>query len=112
MYKIAAIVDGRVAAGFRLAGVRAFEADRVDPEEKLKELASDPEIGVIVLDEEVMEKVKDVVEEIQREKLAEGKATPIFVSVPGPEGPKEELEIDEIVRRAIGVKIDLEKVER
>ncbi len=110
-YVVAAIVDDRVAPGFRLAGVRTIEAGEVDPKEAVRELASDPEVGVIILTEDVAEEAKEVIEEIQEEKLSRGEATPIFVTVPGPEGPKEEVEIEEIVKRAVGVEIDVEKIE-
>ncbi|WP_457614166.1 V-type ATP synthase subunit F [Methanopyrus sp.] len=112
MYVVAALVNGSVASGFRLAGVRTIDADREDPEEALEMLASDPEVGVIILTEDVAEKVKEKVEEIQREKFSQGRATPIFVTVPGPEGPTEEFEIEEIVKKAVGVEIDLERIER
>ncbi|WP_456481519.1 V-type ATP synthase subunit F [Methanopyrus sp.] len=112
MYVVAAVVNGSVAPGFRLAGVRTVNADREDPKEAVRRLASDPEVGVIILTEDVAEEVKEEVEEIRQERISRGEATPIFVTVPGPEGPTEEFEIEEIVKKAVGVEIDLERIER
>ncbi len=110
-YTVAAIVDSQIAPGFRLVGVRTIEADEVNPKDAVRELASDPEVGVIILTEDVAEEAKEVIEEIQEEKLSRGEPTPIFVTIPGPEGPKEEVEIEEIVKKAVGVEIDVEKIE-
>ena len=93
-----------VAPGFELAGVRV---DRAEPDESaaaaLRELASDPAVGVVLIEERLRRAVPD--ELVQR---LDRRALPIVVPFPSPVWDERSLAEDyvlEILRQAVGYRV-------
>ena len=82
--------------GFSLAGVRnIFETE--SPADALKKVADDPEIGVVVFDESLLEKV----DEFEKARL-EGSVRPVFVTL----SLKEESDdLKRMIKKSIGVEL-------
>ncbi|MBI2141381.1 V-type ATP synthase subunit F [Candidatus Woesearchaeota archaeon] len=82
--------------GFSLAGVRnIFETE--SPAEALKKVSDDPEIGVVVFDESLLEKV----DEFEKARL-EGSIRPVFVTL----SLKEESDaLKKMIKKSIGVEL-------
>ena len=82
--------------GFSLAGVRnIFETE--SPADALKKVSDDPEIGVVVFDESLLEKV----DEFEKARL-EGSVRPVFVML----SLKEESDaLKRMIKKSIGVEL-------
>lgn len=103
---VAVVSTSAVAAGFRLAGLEVLEAeDPVEARNALVELSTDPEVGVALVQEELVE---DVIG-LERELARGGGLT--LVPFPGPlwaerpEGPRDF--VARILRRAVGYRVRL-----
>ena len=105
--KVTSITDSVTADGLRLAGIEeAFETDDGNEAEDIyKELLEDEEIGVIILTEDLAQKMSDTVLESRKEK--EG-VLPMVIEIPGTEGsvPERREFIDKLVKRAVGIKVE------
>lgn len=105
--KISSITDPVTAEGLKLAGIKEVH-ETEDPQEAqglLDELRDDEEMGVIILTEDLAQKMnKDVIES---ERGKEG-ITPIVIEIPSKEGPIPERRefIDQLVKRAVGIKVE------
>ena len=87
---IATIGDEDLVNGIRLAGISRcylIEGDRnirADVRRSLTELVSDPEIGIIVIQEEYAEFAEDMISSARGEKTM----TPVIIEVPSKYGTK------------------------
>ncbi|NIP56858.1 MAG: ATPase [Gemmatimonadetes bacterium] len=93
-----------VAAGFELAGLAARTAE--DPEEArvaVLEMAEDPDVGVIAVEEELVADPVELEEEIRRAGGATLLPFPGPTWVERPEAPREY--VARILRRAIGYRV-------
>ncbi len=102
--KVCVVADEDTVTGFRLAGVKVGHAVDTPEEavEKIRELAQDKDVGIIIVTERIMEKIRGEVEAIIGERTF-----PLVVEVPD-KGGKIEKKVDplqELVRRAVGVEI-------
>lgn len=104
MKKIAFITPGDVEFGFRLTGTEQHIADEGNMMTMLKDTAADPDTGLIIIDERLMnreneEKVKDM------ERSWHG----ILLVLPSPERAGAEIEdyASRLIRRAIGYHVRL-----
>lgn len=104
MKKIAFITPPDAAFGFRLTGVEHYVISNDDVEQKLLGIISKPDIGLVILDERLMEGLP--MEELRRiEKKWQG----ILLVLPAPE--RREIEVEDyalsLIRRAIGYHVRL-----
>lgn len=102
--KVGVVADEDTVTGFRLAGVRVgYPVDKPEEAlEKIRELAHNKEVGIIIVTERIMEKIRGEVENILGERTF-----PLVVEIPD-KGGKIEKRVDplnELVRRAVGVDI-------
>jgi len=87
---IAAIGDEDLANGMRLAGINRYyllDSDRdlhADVRKALAELVSDPDIGIVVIQEEFAEHAEDVIADIRNQK----RMTPVIIEVPSKYGTR------------------------
>jgi vacuolar-type H+-ATPase subunit F/Vma7 len=92
--------------GFALAGVRALPAgDARECARLLARLVEEPEPGVLLVEDDLYRALPDEL----REQL-ERRAVPVVVPFPGPqreEAPPAEVELVEMLRRAIGYRVRL-----
>jgi vacuolar-type H+-ATPase subunit F/Vma7 len=96
-----------VAAGFGLAGLRTIEATGAqDTADRLRELRARPEVGVILVEDSLYEKLP---EELQRE--FGRRALPMLVPFPGPvweeRAESAEAYIVELLRQVVGYRVRL-----
>ena len=98
--KIAAVGDEAMLTGFKLAGIENVHpaADSSEGERIVQQLLSDPELGIVIVSEDIVEgfdwKVK---------KRIEAAARPVVITVPGRKGPAEQSEsLAMLVKRALG----------
>ncbi|MFC1934063.1 V-type ATP synthase subunit F [Chloroflexota bacterium] len=86
---IAVIGDEDLVSGLRLAGVRRYFAIKAEDEgeevrKALTELMNDPDIGIIVIQEDYMKYVDDLIPPFKQRK----QVTPIILPVPSKYGTK------------------------
>ncbi len=97
---IAVVGDSALRTGFRLAGITNLHAaDKpADAEALLGTLMSDPTVGIIIVDERMLDSI-----DWRLKKKIESAAKPVVVAVPGRMGPMEQTEsIAKLVKRALG----------
>lgn len=104
MKKIAFITPPDAELGFSLAGISQYIAGREDAEAELKKTMSEPDIGLIILDERIMpaidgEKMREMEERWQG----------ILLVLPSPGKPSAETEdyAARFIRRAVGYHVRL-----
>jgi V/A-type H+-transporting ATPase subunit F len=104
MKKIASITTDDAEYGFRLAGIIQSIADKKDLITVLKKISKDPDIGLIIIDERLLdagaeEKIREI------EQRWDG----VLLFLPSPE--RAEVEIEDyairLMRRAIGYHVRL-----
>lgn len=104
--RIRTLARPELAAGFALAGVPSVEASTpATGAAELRALADDPEVGVVLIEEEFARKLPD---ELQRA-LAK-RPLPIVVPFPSAtwqEGPAVDQYIVELLRQVIGYRVRL-----
>ncbi len=105
--KISVIADEDTVTGFRLAGVHY--SDIAEDKESFKEALSSVEddVGIVITTERLVEKYEDLVENFKSEI---DDVFPIVVEVPDKLGSVREPKIQELVKKAIGVEIDIEDI--
>jgi V/A-type H+-transporting ATPase subunit F len=94
--------DDETVLGFRLVGVggRVVEG-REDTLRALREAVEDKQIGVVLITEKIAAGIRDEVEA-----RLYGLGFPLVLEIPDSSGPDpERLDIQEVVRKAIGVSI-------
>lgn len=88
--EIAVIGDENLITGMKLGGVGRYyqvEGEHIDQQEirkALSGLVEDPEIGIVILQEDYVDYVVDIVDRVRESK----KATPVIVEVPAKQGTK------------------------
>jgi V/A-type H+/Na+-transporting ATPase subunit F len=94
--EIAVIGKSDFCLGFSLAGItNAFETD--EPAEAIKSVFENPDIGVVVLDESLLEKV----DEYEKQRL-DNSVRPVFITV----SLKEESDmLRKMIKKSIGVEL-------
>ena len=94
------------APGFALTGVRQQSLDPDQALEKIQQAFADPDIGVIVVDNRIMEKI----DQVRLRELTERWAG-VLVTLPAPAGrrapPIDELQ--RLVQRALGYHVRLQQ---
>ncbi|MCX8197531.1 MAG: hypothetical protein N3G80_04445 [Candidatus Micrarchaeota archaeon] len=102
--KIAVIADSATCTGFRLAGAEyTFSLSGKEAEEKLAQLLSDQDFGIIIVTERLLESC-----DWRLKKRIEATAKPIVVPIPDAQGPIEQSEsLSILIKRALG--LDLSK---
>jgi V/A-type H+-transporting ATPase subunit F len=104
MKKIAIITPPDVTFGFRLTGAEHSVASNNDVLQQLQRILSEPDIGLVILDERLTQKIP--LEELRKfEKKWHG----ILLVLPSPE--RREIEIEDyamsLIRQAIGYHVRL-----
>lgn len=97
---IAVIGDSALRTGFSLAGLTHLypASSMAEGEAWLQKLMSDPTIGIIIVDERMLEAA-----DWRLRRKIEMAAKPVVVAVPGRDGPAEQSEsISKLVKRALG----------
>lgn len=85
--------------GFRLAGVRGVEA--VDAKEALlivNKLMNDPEVGLIILSEELAFEIRNEINEIRSKK-----SMPLIYVSPSPSKSKKSMDYRALLRQVLGI---------
>lgn len=105
MKKIAFMTPADAEFGFGLAGVSQYIAAQKDAEETLKKITADPDTGLIIIDERMIEGIG---EEKMRE--IEKRWHGIILVLPSPVKPPAEVEdyAVRLIRRAIGYHVRLQ----
>ncbi|MEA3346411.1 MAG: V-type ATP synthase subunit F [Chloroflexota bacterium] len=88
--------------GFGLVGVRGQVATTAqEVNQALDEVLQDPEVGIILVTEDVAELIRPRMDQLMRRSTV-----PLVVEIPGPEGPRPDRpSLSEVIRRAIGVRL-------
>ncbi len=106
MKKVAFITPADAECGFSLAGIAEYSAEPEDAEEMLIEIMADPDTGLIIIDERMLNGVSE--EKIsEMEQRWEG----IFLVLPSPVKPSAEIEdyAERLIRKAIGYHVRLQR---
>lgn len=100
--KVQIIGNSEAVLGFSLAGVQGQAVSTAAEVNQAVDLAlEDPEIGIILVTEDMAKLI-----EARMDQLKLRSTIPLVVEIPGPEGmPSDRPSLNEIVFRAIGVKI-------
>ena len=104
-HKIATVTDDITALGMRLSGIGEVTAVKEGEKasEYITQYANDPSVAVIILTEEIGEQNRALINKITL------RPWPVIVEIPGPEGKmaKESSSIKELVKRALGIEMDI-----
>lgn len=98
--QIVVIGDSALRTGFSLAGLTHLypASSAAEGEALLQKLMADPQVGIIVVDERMLESA-----DWRLRRKIEMAAKPVVVAVPGRDGPAEQSEsISKLVKRALG----------
>ena len=100
--KVLVIGHPEAVLGFSLVGVHGEAVDTAsEANQALDEALSTPDVGIILVTENVAALVQTRMDELKRQSTV-----PLVVEIPGPEGTSaERAPLSEVIRRAIGVKI-------
>ena len=100
--KFYVIGDRQTVLGFRLVGVEGTVAtEREAALEALNKIVETEDTGIVLITEPVAAKIRDEVEA-----RLYGMGFPLVLEIPDASGPAEDRpEIDEIVRKAVGISI-------
>ncbi len=97
--KVVAVGGKAFVTGFVLSGVTGeYAADASSALEKIEKLAKDPNVGLIMVSDEV---AKPIAEDLTL--LRAKKAIPLIYEVPGPGSKKEKVEYRAMLRAILGV---------
>lgn len=103
--KVVVIGSDDMVLGFTLAGVDQgiVPEDDYEAVKNIEHLIEEPDIGVILISEQVAEDIREDLKRIRRKK----DLYPVIVEIPGKEGPLEEREdpLKSKIRRAVGIDI-------
>ncbi len=104
-YKIATITDDITAIGMRLSGIGEAKSvkDGESGSKLISQYANDATIAVIIITESIAAENRTLINRITM------RPWPVIVEIPGPEGKieKESSSIKELVKRAIGIDMDI-----
>ncbi|MEM2110048.1 MAG: V-type ATP synthase subunit F [Candidatus Odinarchaeota archaeon] len=108
--KITVVADEDTVLGLKLAGVNETYTvtSPVEAENKIRELAERPDVGLIIITEQIGVKIRKLINDIIR------KGIPIILEIPDKTGPMKGVEdpIRELVKKAVGVDIKIGKSSR
>ena len=97
--KVVAVGGKAFVTGFVLSGVNGeYVSDATAALEKIENLSRDPDVGLIMVSDEV---AKPVVAQITQ--LRTKKAIPLIYEVPGPGSKKEKVQYRAMLRAILGV---------
>ena len=99
------IADEDTVRGFRLAGVdgQAVESAH-EAADALARAADRPDVGIIILSDAIAGDIRDQVDALRM-----GRARPLIVEVPGPQGPMPGRKtLRQFVQEAVGIRIGQE----
>ena len=95
MVRIAAAGTSEFIVGFRLAGIRDTIEIKNEPFRELKSLKSKKELGIIIIDEKIMEELQ-----IHERSEIESSVDPVFIPV-STKGEQESLR--RLIKKSVGV---------
>jgi V/A-type H+-transporting ATPase subunit F len=100
--KYYAIGDSDTVLGFRFAGIEGkVVASSAEAHAALKEASARADVGVIIITEEVAERIR---EEVTAVKLKVSR--PLLIEIPGPSGPSPKRRtLLSIITEAVGVRV-------
>ena len=101
--EIAAIGFPETLVGFKLAGLRlTVECNRDNADAKLNESLDNPDVGLIILDQELASSLS-----LKTKRKVEASTRPVVVFIPGRKGVVEGggESISAMVKRAIGIEL-------
>lgn len=105
--EITSITDPVSADGLKLAGIeRTYETEDKDEAENIyMELLNEEGVGVIIITEDLAQKMSEDVLESRNEKKG---VIPMVIEIPGKEGtvPERREFIDKLVKRAVGINVE------
>jgi len=104
--KFFCIADSDSVRGFHLAGVegRAVETAR-EAAEALESAAGRPDLGIVIITDAVAGQIRAEVDALRM-----GRAAPLVVEIPGPEGPMPGRKtLRRFVQEAVGIRIGQEE---
>lgn len=97
--KVVAVGGKAFVAGFVLAGVKGEYVDRPEAAlDKIRELVRDPEVGLIMVSDEVAKPIRGELMAVKTKK-----AVPLIYEVPGPGSKAEKVEYRAMLRAILGV---------
>lgn len=100
MYAIA-IGDRDMVTSFRLVGVKGIVVSSVDEAWRaLSKVVESVDVALIIISEEFSTKMRDNIDKLRLSRMA-----PLILEVPVRLGPSGAIDMSDIVRRAIGVKV-------
>jgi vacuolar-type H+-ATPase subunit F/Vma7 len=95
------IGDYDMVTGFRLVGIQGVEVSTVDEARSaLFKAVENIDVAVIIISEDFSTKMRDSIDNIRLNRIA-----PLVVELPGRLGPSGEIDMSNIVQKAIGVKV-------
>jgi len=95
------IGDRDMVIGFQLVGVRGVAVSSVDEARRaLSKAVENMEIGIVIISEEFSTRMRDKIDELRL-----SRTIPLIVEIPGRLGPSKAIDVSDVVRRAIGVKV-------
>lgn len=102
---IATVTDDITALGMKLAGIGEVASikDGESAADHITKFASDPSIAVLIVTESIGEENRVLLNRITT------RPWPVVVEIPGPEGKisRESSSLKELVRRALGIEMDI-----
>ncbi len=102
-HKIAVVADGSTCTGFRLAGIEdVYPRTGIEAEQKIEELLDNSEIGIIIVNEKIMQDA-----DWRLKKRIEKIAKPVVITVPDKDGELKEQgdSLKSLVKKALGFDI-------
>lgn len=95
------IGDRDMVTGFRLVGVKGIVVSSVDEAWRaLSKAVESVDVALIIISEEFSTKMRDNIDKLRLSRIA-----PLILEVPGRLGPSGAIDMSDIVRKAIGVKV-------
>jgi V/A-type H+-transporting ATPase subunit F len=95
------IGDRDIVTGFRLVGVNGIVVSSVDETWRaLSKAVESVDVALIIISEEFSAKMRDNIDKLRLSRIA-----PLIVEVPGRLGPSGAIDMSDIVREAIGVRV-------
>lgn len=95
------IGDHDMVTGFRLVGVRGVIVSSVDEAwHALSRAVGSVDVAVILISEEFSTRMRDKIDKLRLNRIA-----PLIVEIPGTLRPSGAIDIRDVVRKAVGVKV-------
>jgi V/A-type H+-transporting ATPase subunit F len=95
------IGDYDMVTGFRLVGIRGVVVSTVDEaRHTLSKTVEDIDVALVIISEDFSTKIRNTVDELRLNRIA-----PLIIELPGRLGPSGAIDLNTILRKAIGVKV-------